>query len=518
MTSLPPLDQQNDAKEVAVSRFAQSLGVSTIPSVVELIGGQEFLKFKVGRNAPVYAHALRETQNRISDDNPYRGHLGLSIHPQSHFPTSVEAEVLRGILARSTRVISAESRSSYLAQYVPFQNNEDSLVIQPATHLIIGRRGVGKSTLIARAQDLLRRAGNLCVVMDSQAYTQLTGDELYFDVCADLAKSLGAIAKESGRGELANEFFDIAGKLLQSEVSQQRISATMRRLIQQLTSACDKDLFVFIDDFHLIQTAWQPTLIEVVHGSLKGARGWLKIAGLQSLLKHYDPKTRKGLQTPGDAQVISLDLTLVDPEAAEEHLRKILASFLSLVGIDRLNDAVADSAFKRLVWANAGVPRDFLQMFSSSIEHSARVDRSKVELTDTNLAIGELGQKKMSELEDDARNEEGQLRNLLHAIESYCLGKKKVNAFLIRSGGSTENKLVETLSDLRLLHVLHKTITPHKAGERYEAYMLDYSLFTGFRRRPNIKQIMPADGSQFKASELRKIPILSRALLKNWAQ
>lgn len=185
-----------------------------------------------------------------------------------------------------------------------------------------------------------------------------------------------------------------------------------------------------------------------------------------------------------------------------------------MVGIEKTTQAISDSAFQRLVWANAGVPRDFLQMFAASIEHAARVDRAKVEITDANLAIGELGQQKVAELEQDARNEEGQLRSLLSAIEDYCLGKKKINAFLIRNTSSVEFRLVGTLSDLRLLHILHKTITPHKAGERYEAYMLDYSLFTGFRRRPNIRQIMPADGSQFKASELRKIPILPRALFK----
>ena len=427
----------------------------------------------------------------------------------------MEAEVLRGILARSTRVISSDERAGSLAQYVPFQNNEESLVIQPATHLIIGRRGVGKSTLIARAQELLRRDRKMCVVIDSQPYTQLIGDELFFDVTADFARLVARIAQELGQADLSDEFRSLAEKLLAGEIQVQRIASTLRRSIQKLTSSCDSDLFVFLDDFHLIQSSWQPGLIEVIHGALKGVRGWLKIAGLQSLLKHYDPKTRQGLQTPGDAQVISLDLTLVDPEAARDHLRKILASFLSLVGIEKSTEAIADQAFKRLVWANAGVPRDFLQMFAASIEHAARADRTKVEITDANLAIGELGQKKMSELDDDARNEEGQLRELLRAIEEYCLGKKKINAFLIRSSGTPEYKLVETLSDLRLLHILHKTITPHKAGERYEAYMLDYSLFTGFRRRPNIKQIMPADESQFKASELRKIPILPRALFRS---
>src|SRR5713101_3065008 len=108
MTTKPMTETLDQAREATVSRFAQALGVSTVPTVLEMIGGREFLKFKVGRNAPVYDHALRETQNSISEDNPYRGLLGLAIQPQSHFPISVEAEVLRGILARSTRVISSD--------------------------------------------------------------------------------------------------------------------------------------------------------------------------------------------------------------------------------------------------------------------------------------------------------------------------------------------------------------------------------------------------------------------------
>jgi hypothetical protein len=271
---------------------------------------------------------------------------------------------------------------------------------------------------------------------------------------------------------------------------------------------------VFLDDYHLVDSDQQPKVAEAIHGALKGARGWLKVAGLRSLLRVYDPKTKKGLQSPGDAQVISLDLTLVDPEAAEEHLRRILSNFLKLIGVDKMNSAVADGAFHRLVWANAGVPRDFLQMFSKSIEHASRADRKKVELTDANLAIGEFGQQKMADLEEDARNEENFLKKALYAIEKHCLDKKKVNAFLIRSEATPEYKAVQTLSDLRLFHLLHQTITPHKAGERYEAYMLDYSLFTGFRRRPNIKQTLPADGKQFKAAELRKITILPQGFLR----
>jgi hypothetical protein len=52
------------------------------------------------------------------------------------------------------------------------------------------------------------------------------------------------------------------------------------------------------------------------------------------------------------------------------------------------------------------------------------------------------------------------------------------------------------------------SVTPHKTGERFEAYILDYSLFTGFRRRPNVKEMIPKE-LQFKAAELRALPKVS---------
>src|SRR5207248_10502858 len=88
------------ARIAAAGLFAQSLGLPDVDTVVNLVGNQEFLKFKVGRRAPVYEHALRETLTSLPEANPYRGLLGLKIDPPERFPDSMEADVLRGILAR----------------------------------------------------------------------------------------------------------------------------------------------------------------------------------------------------------------------------------------------------------------------------------------------------------------------------------------------------------------------------------------------------------------------------------
>lgn len=515
MTKTMELEQ---AKVEASELFAQALGLPDITATVESIGTEEFLKFHVGRRAPVYDHALRETLNGLPETNPYRGLLGLQIDPHERFPGSLEANALRGLLIRSTRsTVDQKTIHAFPGQYVPFQNNEETQAIQPATHLIVGRRGVGKTTLILKAKETLDKGRNLPVVLDMQPYEN-ANDSVLIDVLADLAKKIAKAAERKYPKAACAHLQQFADNLLTGITKPERASAALRRAVSELTESIGADLFVFLDDFHLVNAEQQPKIVAAIHGGLKGARGWLKVAGLHSLLKVYDPKTRRGLQNPGDAQVISLDLTLVDPEAAEIHLRKILSNFLRLVGVDKLTTAVAEQAFHRLVWANAGVARDFLQMFSKAIEHAERAGRRKVELSDANLAIGEFGKQKMEDLEGDARNNQNFLKNALEAIEKHCLepgkNRKKVNAFLIRSESSVGYNAVKTLSDLRMVHLLHQTITPHKAGEQYEAYMLDYSLFTGFRQRRNIDQMLPEDGKQFKAKQLRDIPILPQNFLK----
>lgn len=282
-------------------------------------------------------------------------------------------------------------------------------------------------------------------------------------------------------------------------------SRRSKDVFRQSPRSLESSAYVFLDDFHLLEWDEQPKLLHLLHGALKGAGGWLKVAGLRSLLNYYSAATREGLQVPGDAQIISLDLTLEDPQAAEGHLSAILEGFLEAVGYSVTNAVLPEPAFRRLAWANAGVPRDFLQMFARAAEHARRNRRSAVTLSDVNVAIGEFGQRKIDELSQDARNSEGVLRNMLRALEVYCLDDKETNAFLLKSEESRERKLVHILSDLRLVHLINQSITPDRPGERYEAYILDYSLFTGFRRRQNIEEMVPEDG-QFKAAELRKLP------------
>jgi Cdc6-like AAA superfamily ATPase len=514
-TKDPDLDE---AAQDAAAIFARAIGISEVEYRLQDAGTETFLKFVVGRALPLYDHALLVTQMTLPPESPFRGLLGLTFEPEQVFPRSLEADVLQTIITRQTRrVAQREPLGPLSLTNISFQNREDLKVIQPATHLILGRRGVGKSTLILRAVELLEKANKLCVVMDMQAYSELAQTALYREVLHDFTRKLAETVEEklppAVKGTTAQRLRTFSEAVLEGEKDVSHAQPELNRLLAELTAAAGSDVFLFLDDYHVLDEQSQPQLLHILHGALKGANGWLKVAGLRTRLNAYDPASRKGLQVPGDAQEISLDFTLVDPVTAEDHLRTILQRFLQVVGISSEGQVIHEAPFRRLVWANAGVPRDFLQMFAASLEQARRANRAKVTLTDVNLSIGEFGQQKMDDMERDARNEQNMLKRALTFLEEFCLDTHKVNGFLIRSEQSRERQAVEVLSDLRLVHLIHQTITPHKAGERYQAYLLDYCLFTGFRRRPSIGELLPSDGRQFKAKELRNIPELPKGFL-----
>lgn len=510
-----PDDALRAAAEEVVRLFESLVGASSIEANIEQVGTQAFLKLVVGRTAPIYDFALHELRKRIGPENPFHGLIGISISPPDRFPASVEASALAILLARATRPVSQGTRpEGFTVPYVPFQNKEDHKVAQPATQLIVGRRGVGKSTLVMRAQELLAGGRDLTATLDMQAYSELGGAALHSEVLVDVLRSIrDAVVAFNLRLNRDVELTSIdtaLAKLDSESVAVERAVPMLRRALAEITKATGGQVYVFLDDFHLIEQASQPRLLQFLHGVVKGANGWLKVAGLRSLLNYYDPLSRKGLQIPGDAQLVSLDLTLENPQAAEQHLAAILSTFMSAVGYVSYASVLPNAAFRRLVWANAGVPRDFLQMFARSLEHASKARNANITLGDINIAIGEFGQRKFDEMQQDARNEEGQLRRVIDYLLDFCLQDRepRVNAFLVRASDSRERSVILTLTDLRLVHLIHQSITPDRAGETYQAYILDYSLFTGFRRKRNVKEMLPDEGEQFKASALRQLPKL----------
>ena len=104
-TEHPDLEQAAQDAAAVFARCDRDCGVEYR---LEQIGTETFLKFVVGRELPLYDHALRVTQKTLPPESPFRGLLGLTFQHERVFPCSLEADVLQTIITRETRRVGAE--------------------------------------------------------------------------------------------------------------------------------------------------------------------------------------------------------------------------------------------------------------------------------------------------------------------------------------------------------------------------------------------------------------------------
>jgi hypothetical protein len=181
---------EDEGESEARRIFEHQIGAAGITTRRARAGNRPLLRFVVGREAPIYQYALRESKRAVSEDNPFCATLGLLVEKANRFPESLEATTLLTLLTRSTRAVAeGEMEHGFLVPDVPFQNQEDHKLAQAASHVVVGRRGVGKSTLIRRAVRILRESTAVVAVIDVP-YSTLNGAELQRQLLQDVVTGL----------------------------------------------------------------------------------------------------------------------------------------------------------------------------------------------------------------------------------------------------------------------------------------------------------------------------------------
>ena len=267
--------------------------------------------------------------------------------------------------------------------------------------------------------------------------------------------------------------------------------------------------FLFIDDLHLLSPEVQPLLLSAVYSFSRGNNIYLKISAIENLTQLYNYNLSEGMQSPGDLQIIRLDFNLVNPEKAYSHITEIIKSYAIHSGIPSLSKICEQRSRHRLTWVSAGVPRDALYIFNNSISKAINEKRKKIAIMDINMSAGDSMAEKEQFLSDDVSDNPSKLRRLIDDIKNFCVNTAKSNAFLVHVNTNDEiYQLVQKLIDLRFLHILHPGITPDRKNQKYEALLLDYAFYTGFRRTSSIKEFKEIPkSSTFK--ELRSLKKLS---------
>ena len=216
-----------------------------------------------------------------------------------------------------------------------------------------------------------------------------------------------------------------------------------------------------------------------------------------------------GFAQCADAPRIHLDYNLTTPEKTTAHIEAILdahARYAGLASIRRLCSST--DVLPRLTWVSAGVPRDAIYLFAQAIQKANVEARGRVTVSNVNQSASETLTIKLRDLEQDASEQATGLKIALETIKTFCIKEKRQNAFLIEIDNESDLfQQVNSLVQLRLLHVISEGITPHEAGRKYLALILDYGLYIGIRAAQSV-ELFNKSFEDSSSATLRKLPIL----------
>jgi len=453
--------------------------------------------------------ALNETLESISENNPYRERTALLRRPVSPRERLLlpETQHLRTVLSESLTVTSHSFREDFFVRYIPSLFGAEEQIIADGNHIVYGRRGSGKSSLLAYLLNTLRPQNTPHAWVDMQTYAGRKDSQVIIDVLLEIVQQLSAYNPGHAEIESIKTQLNSLAKAKRDSNSQiDRVLPRTRKAIFPLTQKHER-VVIFLDDLHVIDQNLQPAILAKLYSICRGNRVFLKISGIEQFTKNWDPSSRLGLETPHDAQVIRLDSNLTMPDKSKSHIQNILDAHANYCGLPEVNYICGNGVLSRLAWVAAGVPRDALYIFTQAIVRATVKNQKKVSITSVNEAASEMAEEKLRDIQKDISGRYDEARTLLEEVRQFCITAKRTNAFLveIRNDNPKFNRIKELIA-LRLLHVLHESITPHQAGRRFMALMLDYGFYVEIRAAKSV-ELFQKEPRPFQAKELRKLPI-----------
>jgi hypothetical protein len=264
-----------------------------------------------------------------------------------------------------------------------------------------------------------------------------------------------------------------------------------QQIFRDIATTSGGDSYLFLDDLYQIGRSDQPNLVDYFHRIAKDNGLWLKIGTIRHRSDWYrlgNPPI--GVKLGDDVDDIDLDVTLEKYTTAKRFLMSILRKFAVECNVD-LADLLTDGAQDRLVLASGGVARDCLAIFRRSIQVSREQDVDRITTEHVNEASGEYETSKREDFRRDSADDEAELDDAFQKVVAFCLRNNNTNCLLIdKNSRGKDADLIHQLVDLKLLHLARSRVTVRtRPGDIFEAYMLDFSQYSGSRRRRGLKVV-----------------------------
>ena len=501
----------DDVKAVEIA-FSQQLGSIALDHYVKDRSDGAFLMFEIAKPHDRFFRMLDNAMATVPADNSFKERT--TIVERKKYPSDrlslPETQLLRATVSESLTIDRHSFEDDFFSRYTASVTNCEQLIATNANFIVYGRRGSGKSSLLAYGMHTLTRAHMPLAWVAMQPYDGRDDLRVVLDVFEVIASQMAEYCKD-----------DVALAAIHKEITSMEKgsdSALAKRLplflpkfrkaIQSITGP--KVTFtIFLDDLHVLAPAIQPVLLSYLYGVARGNRCFIKVSGIAQFSHPWDSILRKGLEPIHDAQILKLDYNLTMPDKSKKHIVGILDAQAQYCGIPSINFLANDSALSRLVWVAAAVPRDALSLFSLAVAKGFAKGEKMVSVTSINAAASEMAEAKLQDVQSDAQGRSVMIRKTLELVRTFCVDKHRKNAFLVEIDSSSKIfKDIQSLIALRLVHVLHEGITPHEAGKRFMALMLDYGFYVGIRAARSV-DLFQKEPSTILAKNLRSLPVLT---------
>jgi len=161
-----------DQAKQFVSRFAAVCNITTPNWSIVDKAGEDFLSINVGYINEIYTNALSLVRNEMGANNKYSEHVFLKKVTPKSWLKSHEIQLLQRILSESLTVGKATLDSDFHKKFIPFLGGEERRIYSEANHVVFGRRGAGKSSLVLYACHQAKRENRPFAWIALQQYSR----------------------------------------------------------------------------------------------------------------------------------------------------------------------------------------------------------------------------------------------------------------------------------------------------------------------------------------------------------
>jgi hypothetical protein len=493
-----------------VREFESRSGLQEVEYEVKHRPDREALIIKMANPTERFYKLIETITNGEDDEFPT---ITLKKRAPNNRLQSPEARYFLRVLSESLNINRFSFKDEFFERYTKSVSNAEAQITALANHIVYGRRGAGKSSLLLYAPRSREAQGLRSAWIDFQTYEKRNENKVVVSILSAILDQLEPTISNSPTYAATKHVMQrLEADTALSDAMIRDLVPQVRRVLTDFVSA-QRPLFIFLDDFHLLDMGMQPKFLGYLYSITRGNNVFVKLSAIETLTKSWDAVSRAGMQVPHDAQTIKLDYNLTMPDKAEKHIEGILDAHAVYCGLPSVRFlCTSNNVLSRLVWVSAGVPRDALNMFAQAITKAVTAGGSRVSVTNINVAASDLVSQKIRDLEIDvlAPEAETDLESTLEKIKDFCIKQQRKNAFLVEIRTDSElYRAAVKLVDLRLLHVISEGITVGDAGRKFLALILDYGFYTGIRAAQSV-DLFNKQTERVVYKDLRKLPIMPR--------